>query len=202
MYIKNFNFKFYLTGLSILAVHLSIYYWVATFGMPAFISMTLMSSVLDWVLWDPKILFFRLQGLGLSCVAAGYSIYKRDWEGLKQLVKTQVVVGVITEILKNVVGRMRPNGSDFKSFPSGHASAAFTAAAYVHQRYGLSTALPVYVGASVVGCVRVYKLAHYPSDVIAGAGIAILTAYQMTTNKHNTNSQQNQYRSNLRLQPT
>jgi undecaprenyl-diphosphatase len=57
------------------------------------------------------------------------------------------------------------------SFPSGHASAAFTAAGVLSQGDPL---WPVYWGlAAVVSSSRVYVKMHHASDVIAGAAIGI-----------------------------
>ena len=57
------------------------------------------------------------------------------------------------------------------SFPSGHASAAFTAAGVLSQGDPL---WPVYYGlAAIVSSSRVYVKMHHASDVIAGAAIGI-----------------------------
>jgi len=62
----------------------------------------------------------------------------------------------------------RPSTS---SFPSGHASAAFTAAGVLSQGDPL---WPVYYGlAVVVSSSRVYVKMHHASDVIAGAAIGV-----------------------------
>ena len=62
----------------------------------------------------------------------------------------------------------RPSTS---SFPSGHASAAFTAAGVLSQGDPL---WPVYYGlAVVVASSRVYVKMHHASDVLAGAAIGI-----------------------------
>ncbi len=175
----------YEIGLSILAFHLSVYHFSIFIGLPPLLASPLFNQLIEWVLWDPKIIVFRLQDMGLSVASACYAVWQKDWQGLKELFTTQVSVALITVFLKNMVGRLRPNGADNHSFPSGHSSAAFTAASYVHQRYGLDKALIPYMCASVIGCVRVYKQAHFPSDVFVGAGIGILTAYNMVTQKSN-----------------
>lgn len=88
-------------------------------------------------------------------------------------------------VLKMSVGRVRPfvlNPSAEllvapqldPSFPSGHASASF-AAAFVMLRSGakgrwLSLAFAVLVGIS-----RLYLYQHYPTDVIAGAAVGLLS---------------------------
>jgi undecaprenyl-diphosphatase len=60
------------------------------------------------------------------------------------------------------------------SFPSGHASAAFTAAGLLAQRDPL---WPVYYGAAVVvASSRVYVKIHHASDVVAGAAIGVALA--------------------------
>jgi membrane-associated phospholipid phosphatase len=60
------------------------------------------------------------------------------------------------------------------SFPSGHASAAMTAAGVLSQRDPL---WPLYyaIGAVVAGS-RVYVKIHHPSDVVAGAILGVLLA--------------------------
>jgi len=60
------------------------------------------------------------------------------------------------------------------SFPSGHASAAFTAAGVLAQNDPLA---PLYyaIGA-VVASSRVYVKIHHPSDVVAGALVGIVLA--------------------------
>jgi membrane-associated phospholipid phosphatase len=58
------------------------------------------------------------------------------------------------------------------SFPSGHASAAFVAAALLSEGAGAAT--PLYYGAAVVvASSRVYVRIHHASDVIAGAALGV-----------------------------
>ncbi|MBI2792964.1 MAG: phosphatase PAP2 family protein [Gammaproteobacteria bacterium] len=175
-------------GLFILASHMGLYFLLISSGLASILPATTLSILLDWMLWDPKLIIVSLQSILLSFIAAGTALYEKDWQGLKQLITIQISVGVITEFLKRTVQRLRPNGADYKSFPSGHSSATFAAAAFVHQRYGLKKAIPAYMCASMVGCIRVYKQAHYPTDVFAGAAIAILTAYNLSTEKPATQS--------------
>ena len=57
------------------------------------------------------------------------------------------------------------------SFPSGHASAAFTAASLLSEG---SSSAPIYYGlASLVAISRVYVKIHHASDVVGGAIIGI-----------------------------
>ena len=88
------------------------------------------------------------------------------------------VNGVIVESGKYVIGRERPDQSDRFSFPSGHTSTAFVAAEFLHQEYKDQSAwisVGGYSMATLVGVARIYNNKHWMSDVIASAGIGILS---------------------------
>jgi len=70
------------------------------------------------------------------------------------------------------VDKKRPTGSN-QSFPSGHTSAVFQGAAFIHKRYGLKQAAAAYIGATFVGYSRVESDKHFTEDVIAGAALGI-----------------------------
>jgi membrane-associated phospholipid phosphatase len=98
-------------------------------------------------------------------------------------------------VIKVTVGRQRPNvrprnphsygflrgfggGDQFRSFPSGHTTAAFAAAATVtsqtsawwpSSRWLIGSAM--FGGAALTGVSRMYNNRHWASDVIVGAGI-------------------------------
>lgn len=57
------------------------------------------------------------------------------------------------------------------AFPSGHATSAFTAAAFLARHDPLSPAYHVLAG--VVAASRVYVRLHHASDVIAGAALGV-----------------------------
>jgi hypothetical protein len=84
---------------------------------------------------------------------------------------------VVTE-LKKITSRLRPDGSSFNSFPSGHTATAFAAAEFlnlefrdVSRWYGYGG----YLVAAATGVLRVYNNRHWVSDVVAGAGFGILS---------------------------
>lgn len=84
----------------------------------------------------------------------------------------------ITSGLKYSVGTLRPDGSTHNSFPSGHTATAFAAAHILHKEYGSYSpwiSIGGYTVASVVGVSRILNNRHWVSDVIAGAGIGILS---------------------------
>ncbi|MFZ9886036.1 MAG: phosphatase PAP2 family protein [Myxococcota bacterium] len=90
---------------------------------------------------------------------------------------TAIVVGV----LKRVCKRQRPDHAllgfcslaenpDAFSFPSGHTATAFAVAVALTESGVPLAALGLFF-ASAVGTSRVYLGAHYPLDVVAGAGL-------------------------------
>jgi membrane-associated phospholipid phosphatase len=85
-----------------------------------------------------------------------------------------LVNAAYTGILKVVTQRERPDGSDNKSFPSGHASNAFTLAAVAERHYGWALGAPAYAVAAFVGLERLQGNRHFPSDVVAGATLGYI----------------------------
>lgn len=80
-----------------------------------------------------------------------------------------LVNAAYTFALKHSIHRMRPDGSNAVSFPSGHTSTAFAAATVLQKHYGLKAGIPAYGIASFVGASRMASKAHHLSDVLAGA---------------------------------
>lgn len=79
-----------------------------------------------------------------------------------------------THGLKIVVGRERPDGSNQRSFPSGHTSSSFTVAAVLQEFYGPEIGIPAYLLAATSGLARIQSRHHYLSDVIFGAALGIV----------------------------
>jgi len=80
--------------------------------------------------------------------------------------------------LKFTTGRERPNGTNTRSFPSGHAATAFVAAEFLRQEYGDKSVwygIGGYTMATAIGISRIFTDSHRFSDVVAGAGIGILS---------------------------
>ena len=83
------------------------------------------------------------------------------------------------KLLKNSINTVRPDGSDTHSFPSGHTSWAFLGATITaHELANTSAWYPMgaYTVATAIAVERVLDRHHYPSDVMAGAGIGILSS--------------------------
>ena len=119
----------------------------------------------------------------LSAYASTF--YINDNEGRNQFYKSFISTVLATHILKFTVKEKRPDGSNTQSFPSGHTSAAFQGASFIHERYGFKNAIIPYIAASYVGYTRVYSKKHYTHDVIAGALIGIYANKYFTTRYKN-----------------
>jgi membrane-associated phospholipid phosphatase len=80
----------------------------------------------------------------------------------------------ITEGLKRVTLVERPDGSSRSSFPSGHATVAFSVARFMQSQEPKDAAW-WYAGALLIGWSRVDLNRHRWTDVLAGAAVGILT---------------------------
>lgn len=115
-------------------------------------------------------------GAAGACV----SLLKGDYKGLLQLAESGATAVAASCLLKNVVKKERPDGSDNKSFPSNHATAAFAGAAFLQRRYGWKYGIPAYAVSTYVAWGRVYAKKHDFWDVLAGAAIGAGCAYIYT----------------------
>ena len=104
-----------------------------------------------------------------------------DNVGRVQFYKSTVATILTTHFLKQTIDKLRPDRSDNNSFPSGHTSAAFSGVTFIHKRYGLNKAWPIYIVASFVGYSRVYAEKHYWEDVFAGAILAGINSWIFTS---------------------
>lgn len=118
-----------------------------------------------------------------------------------------LVANVATGVIKNVAGRARPSigpdepysfafgrgfrSGDFRSFPSGHTSTAFAAAAAATgelgrwaPRYRAAGGMVLYGGATLVGVSRMYDQKHWASDVVVGAALGTFSGWKVVSYTH------------------
>ncbi len=107
-------------------------------------------------------------------------LISQDWEGLKQGALTALVAGGATFILKLSVRELRPDHSNYHSFPSLHSSATFATAAFLQRRYGWKLGGPAYALATFTAVGRVVGKKHHWWDCVAGAAIGAGSAFLFT----------------------
>ena len=109
---------------------------------------------------------------------AGVKAQNSAWEQTKYLALSQLACAAVVQTLKYTVCAQRPNKGAHNSFPSGHTSVAFVGAAVMYHEFRNTNRLLAYSGfavATAVGALRQTNRRHYISDVLAGAGIGMLT---------------------------
>lgn len=101
---------------------------------------------------------------------------EHSWQDKSMVLATSFsMMMVLTYSAKWLTGVGRPNSVNYMSFPSGHTAMAFVGAEIVRQEYGPWWGLAAYSCAVATGFLRVYNNWHWSSDVIAGAGVGILS---------------------------
>ncbi|MDR1706796.1 MAG: phosphatase PAP2 family protein [Prevotella sp.] len=89
------------------------------------------------------------------------------------------IMGGLVNGLKYSARVMRPYGTTRNSFPSGHTATAFMNATFMHKEYGQENPLYSVLGysmAAYTGISRSLNNRHWLSDILAGAGIGILSS--------------------------
>jgi len=97
----------------------------------------------------------------------------------RDLLRAQISGVSWAYLLKYSVNRTRPNG-DPRSFPSGHATAAFATATVLQEHYGWKFGVPAYALAAYVAAERVTQKKHWPSDVVFGAALGTMSGRTVT----------------------
>jgi PAP2 superfamily protein len=88
------------------------------------------------------------------------------------------LMAATVNIIKETSKEMRPDGSNNRSFPSGHTATAFMCATMMHKEYGKVSpwySIGAYSVATFTGVSRILNNKHWINDVLVGAGIGILS---------------------------
>ena len=116
----------------------------------------------------------------IPAIAFGATLYEPDHQGSWQFAKGFLANQAVTQGLKYTIHKDRPDDSDDHSFPSGHTSTTFQAAAFIHKRYGWECSIPAYIGAAYTGWTRIDSDKHYVEDVFVGAVIGTISGLYFT----------------------
>lgn len=137
----------------------------------------------DSVVWKG----ISLVGSPIAALGTAALLTVADVEMGEDLSRALLFNGLVTMALKSAVGMARPSlgigpvisgptvDDDFSAFPSGHTSSAFAAATVVADYYPEYSKW-AYLAAGLVGISRIFEGAHWPSNVVFGAGLGYLSA--------------------------
>jgi membrane-associated phospholipid phosphatase len=115
----------------------------------------------------------------VPAIGLGNTLYRRDWDGLKQFAISGSVMAVTTVTLKYSINAQRPSGGG-QAFPSGHSAVVAWGTGFLQKRYGWRWALPGYAAMGYVMWARVENDHHYVRDVVGGAAIGFLSGYLLS----------------------
>ena len=125
----------------------------------------------DYIQYVPLASVFAFSNLG---VKPKHTIKERLIVGAT----AYAIMGAVVNGIKYTAKIRRPDNSAYNSFPSGHTATVFTGVEMLYQEYKHSdpwVGITGYVVATGVGLLRIYNNRHWASDVVAGAGIGILS---------------------------
>ncbi|MEO6684359.1 MAG: phosphatase PAP2 family protein [Dyadobacter sp.] len=129
------------------------------------------TNVDDYLQFSPFAIAYGLDAIGIKS--------KTDFMNRSViLLKGEILAIGTATLLKKMTHELRPDGSAYTSFPSGHTTQAFAAATFLSEEYkDRYKWMPYasYTVASSVGLLRVANNRHYISDVLVGAGIGFLS---------------------------
>lgn len=112
----------------------------------------------------------RIGRIALAAAVGSYGIFKIIFPFFFHRARPFAVLDGVTQLIASNPLEV------YRSFPSGHALAAF-AIAYTVWLYDKKPGRWFLAGAVLVSIARVFVGVHWPSDVLAGAALGILGAY-------------------------
>lgn len=117
---------------------------------------------------------FATYGIGKAIGNQKAAVVGRD------IVRAQILSQVLVQGFKFSVRRERPDGSNNKSFPSGHSASAFATATVLQRHYGWKAGVPAYALGGYIALARMAWNRHHATDVVMGAGFGIAAARTVT----------------------
>lgn len=141
--------------------------------------------------WTPFWKFFSFLGnggwFGIALCAALLIPRKTRKAGIAGLMAIVLTFILGEGIIKHLVNRPRPYETSSlivplvarlssSSFPSGHTANAFAWAVTLGHYLPKKASIPLFLIACLIGLSRMYVGVHYPTDVMAGCLLGVLTA--------------------------
>jgi undecaprenyl-diphosphatase len=129
----------------------------------------------EWFLWLTLILFLVINT-------------KKNWKMFLEAFLAAIISKfILAEIIRWIWFRPRPfvslnfiplisQSAEESAFPSGHASFYFALSTIVYI-YNKKVGIIFYIASTLIVLARVYSGVHWPADILAGAGLGILTAW-------------------------
>jgi membrane-associated phospholipid phosphatase len=117
---------------------------------------------------------FATYGIGKAIGNTKGALVGRD------VVRAQLLSQALVQTVKYTVRRERPDASNNKSFPSGHAASAFATATVLQRHYGWKIGVPAYALGGYISLARMAWNRHHATDVVMGAGFGIASARTVT----------------------
>lgn len=96
------------------------------------------------------------------------------------LLRAQILTEVLVQPIKFATNRERPDGSDNRSFPSGHAAITFAGATVLERHLGWRRSFLAYAVATYVAASRLHDNRHYLSDIAFGAAVGAIAGRTVT----------------------
>ena len=123
----------------------------------------------DYIQYLPALTYLTLGSIGIN-----------SKHGFKERIVVEATayttMTALTNIGKYSFKEKRPDSNARNSFPSGHTATVFTGAELMREEYGFDMGIGAYTIAVCVAFLRLYNGRHWLNDVIAGAGVGILSA--------------------------
>lgn len=124
----------------------------------------------DYLQLFPAILLILMKAKGIKG--------EMNWKHLLMFIVLSIIfTQLVVNGIKLSSGILRPDRSNFYSFPSGHTAAAFMTATLLYKEYGFRShwiGIVAYTVAIVTGLTRILNNKHWLFDVIIGAALGIL----------------------------